>query len=279
MCNRNDMNLVCYIDEAGDEGFGKLRLPGAGGQSKWLFIGALIVKASNDRLMPAWRDELSFRLFPDKPRRELHFRNLDHHHRVAACTYISGKPLGICVVGSNKQTIIGSGKEHIFKKKGYLYNYLVRYVLERVTTACKRKYEEASLSIVFSRRGGTNYQSMREYLFLMRDGKEVVKPSRSIDWTVLHPDDIMVENHSKHAGLQIADIVTSATAAAFEPNRYGQMEPRYALELCSRYIMHAERVVGCGLTLVPPPSRGPLTEPQVQFLSDFEKKRRRVPGS
>jgi hypothetical protein len=116
------VKIVCYIDEAGDEGFGKLRLPGSGGQSKWLFLGAIVLSAANDRNMPAWRDELSSYLFPDKPRRELHFRNLDHHHRVAACTYISGKPLGICAVGSNKQTIVGSGKEEVFKRKGYLYN-------------------------------------------------------------------------------------------------------------------------------------------------------------
>jgi hypothetical protein len=111
------MKIVCYIDEAGDEGFGKLRVPGAGGQSKWLFIGALIVTASNDRLMPAWRDELSSHLFPEKPRRELHFRNLQHHQRVAACSYLSYKPIGICAVGSNKQTIIGSGKESVSRKK------------------------------------------------------------------------------------------------------------------------------------------------------------------
>lgn len=273
------MKLVCYIDEAGDEGFGKLRLPGSGGQSKWLFIGGLIVAASNDRFMPAWRDELSSHLYADKPRRDLHFRNLQHHHRVAACIYLSQKPIGICVVGSNKQTIIGSGRENAFKRKGYLYNYLVRYLLERVTLTCKRKSENAKLRLVFSRRGGTDYQSMREYMFLMRDGREVVRPARSVDWTVLHPDDIIVENHSKHAGLQIADIVTSATAAAFEPNRFGHVEPRYALELCSRYIMDAGAITGCGLTVVPPAPKNPLTEPQRQFLCELEEKRRRVPGS
>lgn len=179
------MKIVCYVDEAGDEGFGKLRTPGAGGQSKWLFIGALIATEAHDRCLPAWRNELSARLFPGKDRRELHFRNLNHNQRVAACNHLADKPLGICVVGSNKLTIIGSGKEQVFKQKGYLYNYLVRYVLERVTAACKKKGAECQLRVVFSRRGGTDYQSMRDYLILMREGKEVVRPARSIDWRSL----------------------------------------------------------------------------------------------
>lgn len=273
------MKIVCYVDEAGDEGFGKLRTPGAGGQSKWLFIGALIATEAHDRCLPAWRNELSARLFPGKDRRELHFRNLNHNQRVAACNHLADKPLGICVVGSNKLTIIGSGKEQVFKQKGYLYNYLVRYVLERVTAACKKKGAECQLRVVFSRRGGTDYQSMRDYLILMREGKEVVRPARSIDWRVFDPEDITVENHSKHAGLQVADIVTSATASALEPNMFGDIEPRYALLLYRRYIVDGGSPIGSGLTVIPPITKNPLSVQQQQFLSDLDQKRRRVPGS
>ena len=35
------------------------------------------------------------------------------------------------------------------------------------------------------------------------------------------PSNIVVENHSKRAGLQIADAVTSAYFLAVEPNYYG----------------------------------------------------------
>jgi len=34
---------VAYIDEAGDEGFGKLAAGPVGGQSRWLVLGACIV--------------------------------------------------------------------------------------------------------------------------------------------------------------------------------------------------------------------------------------------
>jgi len=49
------MSLECgvhqytaYIDEAGDEGFGKLAAGPIGGQSQWLLLGACLVSREND---------------------------------------------------------------------------------------------------------------------------------------------------------------------------------------------------------------------------------------
>ena len=267
-------NYVAYIDEAGDEGFGKLRQEFVTGQSKWLALGAAINAAPNDRFAAAWRDEV-IALFPQKKRRDLHFRTLSHEQRVAACMRLAEKRIGICVVASNKETILDSGKLHVFKQKGYLYNYLVRYLLERVTDACQRaaatKQDTARLRVVFSRRGGTDYQIMHDYLCLMRDGREVKQPTRSINWDVLDPEDIRVENHSIRAGLQIADVLTSATCCAFEPNGFGFCEPRYALTLKRRYIRHNGQIMNCGITVLPPPHKNPLNDAHKQFLDDIEK--------
>ena len=216
-------------------------------------------------------------LFPRKQNPDLHFRNLSHNQRVAACQYLSQKPVGISVVASNKITISGLPNVAVYKRKGHLYNYLVRFLLERITAKCKhvacmRGDGAANLKVIFSRRGGTDYKSMRDYLVLMRDGREVIEPVRSIDWTVLDPDSIQVENHSKRAGLQIADILTSATSAGLEPNIFGNTEPRYALILRERFLRKNDRVLNCGLTLVPAPNRGPLSDEQRQFLSDMGKR-------
>ena len=91
-------------------------------------------------------------------------------------------------------------------------------------------------------------------------------------------DAIQVENHSKRAGLQIADILTSATSAGLEPNNFGNTEPRYALILRERFINHKGCVLNSGLTLIPPPRKGPLNNEQQKFLIDIEKKVR-APGS
>ncbi len=267
---------VAYIDEAGDEGFGKLRNPGTTGQSKWLALGAAIVSRENDRFMPLWRDEV-MGLYPNKRRRDLHFRFLNHSQKVAACKVLAEKPIGLCVVASNKKTILDSNKMSVFKVKGHLYNYLVRFLLERVTHACAKAANrdgngQGRLSVTFSRRSGTDYQVMREYLRLMRDGKEVMKPMRSINWEFLDPDAIRVENHSVRAGLQIADVLTSATSSALEPDQYGSIESRYASILRGNFIRHNRRILNCGLTLIPPINRNPLNDEQKEFILALNEK-------
>jgi hypothetical protein len=264
-------HFSAYVDETGDEGFGKLRSPGTTGQSRWLGLGAVLVAQENDRFMPSWRDEI-VALFPKKKnQRDLHFRYLNHHQRVAACNILREKPVGICVVASNKETILDSAERDIFKRKQHLYNYLVRFLLERLTAACREKALRensgpASLFVTFSRRAGTDYQVMQKYFELMRDGREVMKPARSIDWTIFNPSNIRVENHSVRAGLQIADLATSATCAGLEPNEYGNVEPRYALSLKPRYLRERKRILNCGLTLIPPIGSCPLSLEQTAFI-------------
>jgi hypothetical protein len=264
------LRFVAYIDEAGDEGLGKLKGPLASpAQSKWLVIGGILVREEHDRELPSWRDEI-MAMFPAKRRRDLHFRTLNHDQKVAAVEYLSHKTFGICCVCSNKITLCDDGPFFKrFTQKGYLYNYLTRYLLERLTSTVRevadRTGQKCELRVVFSRRGGTDYQSMRDYLILMRDGLERVRPVRSIVWSVFSPDDIKVENHSRWAGLQLADVVTSATAAGLEANCYGNYEPRYANTLAKRFLRQRKKVLGTGLVLVPPLAKCPLDDAQRAF--------------
>jgi hypothetical protein len=244
--------FIAYIDEAGDEGFGKLRDAGGnGGQSRWLLIGACLVCAEDDRALPSWRDSILARL-PGK-RRDLHFRDLNHDQKVFVSQEISKLPVGAAVAFSHKVTIPGSRWEQTFKRKGYLYNYLVRWLLERISFECAPDLgeERNSLKLVFSRRGGTDYAVMRDYLTLLRDGRELLPPVRTIDWNVVDVNNIAVETHKKWAGLQIADCITSAFFSAVEPNVFGNYEPRYAEELRSRVITRANRGLNHGVTPVP----------------------------
>lgn len=264
-------NYTAYIDEAGDEGITKLRdADGPGGQSLWLVLGGIIVRQEVDRELPRWRDQI-LEAFRFKRRDELHFRNLKHDQKVAAATMLAGKRMGICCVCSNKVTILDSPSvTAVYSQKGHLYNYLTRFLLERLTSviasAAERSGNQARLSIVFSRRANTDYHAMREYFELMRDGREKIKPIRGIDWSVFSPDDIRVENHSKWAGLQLADIATSAMFNALEPNRFGHIEPRYALSLKNNFIRHKSSLLDCGLTLVPRLGQCRLTDDQRQFV-------------
>lgn len=274
-------NFTAYIDEAGDEGLTKLR-DATSRQSRWLILGGIVVSDENDRLLPRWRDE-ALSLNPNNKHRDLHFRELKHDMKVAVTQYLSTMPFGICCVCSNKATLLDGGKyEALFKEKGHLYNYLTRFLLERLTSSiaaqAERLGETVRLRVVFSRRANTDYHAMREYLEFQRDGKEVKRAIRSIDWTVFDPADIKVENHKKWAGLQVADASTSAVFSALEPNFYGHHEPRYALALAKRFIRQRRSILDCGFTLIPRIGACPLNREQRRFVEELTE-RWRAPSS
>jgi hypothetical protein len=269
--------FTVYIDEAGDEGFGKLAAGPTGGQSRWLILGACIVSRENDLRLPTWRDNILAR-FPNTKKRDLHFRDLKHEQKIVVSQEIAKLPIGACLTLSHKVTISGSKYEETFKKKGYLYNFLIRWLLERVTSACFQRDQNCSVKLVFSRRGGTDYKTMKEYLELMRDGREVMPPVRSINWNILDIDSIAVENHSKWAGLQIADCITSAFFSAVEPNLYGNYEPSYAVILRNNLLRENKNALNYGLTPVPSLAKCAADPEQLRFFDQF-KEIRQVPGS
>lgn len=265
--------FYAYIDEAGDEGFGKLKTARCGGQSRWFALGAVLVSEQNDRCPPRWRDK-ALEIF-DTRKRDIHFNKLKHEQKVALARLLAEKPFGISVICSDKVEITNLRIDlyEKYKEKGHLYNYLTRFLLERLTTACANKAKlsgsQAQLEVTFSRRAGTDYSIMRDYLFLMRDGKEKLPPVRSVDWSVLNPEDIKVENHSKRAGLQLADVVTSATYAGLEPNLYGDVEPRYARLFARRFLKESNSVSNCGVTVVP--RKSAQKEIPAALLKNLEK--------
>ncbi|MBC7871697.1 MAG: DUF3800 domain-containing protein [Chitinophagaceae bacterium] len=264
---------VVYVDEAGDEGFGKLRLPEKGGQSQWLLLGSMIVRGGDDTKLPKWRNSILAR-FPRSRRRDLHFRDLNHEQKVVVCQEIANLPMLSCITFSNKLTIPGSQWANTFKRPGYLYNYLTRWLLERVTSYCAADSNSTRdlpcrVKLVFSRRRGTDYQSMAEYLCLMRDGREAIRPARNINWNVFDPADIAVENHKVRAGLQFSDAFTSAFFAAVEPNFYGNVETRYAEILRNSVVRVRGNALNAGITPVPSLTACRCEETQAAFFRSF----------
>ena len=56
-----------------------------------------------------------------------------------------------------------------------------------------------------------------------------------IQWSALDPRGGAIDRPANSDYLQLADLVTSAIAAAFEPDRYGNFEALYLKELASRF--------------------------------------------
>ncbi len=264
--------FVAYIDEAGDEGFGKLG-KAEGGQSDWLILGCALAEHDFDLALPFLRNEIMKR-FPKKKTKTLHFRDLKHEQKIVACQEIGKFDVSACLTLSHKVTLPGTKWFNTFKQKGYLYNYLLRFLLERVTRHCYGfGGSSCELKLVFSRRSGTDYNSMKEYLILMRDGREVMQPVRQIYWDVLDVENIVVETHDRWAGLQIADCFCSAHFQAIEPNFYGNYEPAYADLLRSNLLVDPQgHVLNCGLTAVPSFAKTRRDERQEAYFDSYRKK-------
>jgi hypothetical protein len=94
-------DFIAYIDEAGDEGFGKLKSsPAGGGQSRWLMIGACIVTAEHDAKLASWRNAIVTKL--KHGRLDLHFRDLNHNQRVMVSEEIAKLPVAAALTLSHK---------------------------------------------------------------------------------------------------------------------------------------------------------------------------------
>jgi hypothetical protein len=89
---------------------------------------------------------------------------------------------------------------------------------------------------------------------------------------VFNITDIRVENHSKWAGLQIADCINSAFFSAVELNLYGNYETSYAENLRTRLITSSGTALNSGLTFVPSVTASKLDERQEAFVLTFRKK-------
>src|SRR5262249_47135176 len=144
---------------------------------------------------------------------------------------------------SNKKTIENHGAfaEVCDKEKNVLYKYLIRYVLEKITDTARRVCESKPerhpvVKIIFSRRGGMDYDDFRIYLGHLRQLQKARGSYFPIHWDHIDDQLIFAEDHSRIAGLQLADVVASSFFQAVEHNAYGHTEPRYARSLEARVV-------------------------------------------
>ena len=268
---------VAYIDEAGDDGIGKFKLAGEGGMSHWLILTACLISAENELNVVKWRDEITA-AFPKRKSRDIHFQSLDHSQRVYATSCLGKQPVGLISVLSNKTTIAKhpSFAEACAQQKNILYKYLLRYLLERVTDAVRRAHllrpeTPTTLKIIFSRRGGMDYRDFQDYLATLKALQTGRGSYHPVHWPCISHDLTLALDHSKVAGLQLADIAASAFYQAVEPNFYGFTEPRYALLLRDRVLSQQPRMpcLNYGLKPVPNIGRMTLSLEQMAFFKEW----------
>ena len=266
--------FVVYVDESGCDGIKTFRQAGqSGGTSHWLVLAAMIVPASLEPDAPRWRDDI-MALFPGKQRRDLHFINLKHEQKVAACQHLANLPVRVIAVMSNKTNIPNHDRPDLFQPKNSLYWFLCRYLLERVSKDCKRMLDrsrrQGTVELIFARRGGMDYTEFQDYLRRLRRNERHFGAPSYIDWDVVDIDGVKAIDHVNRAGLQLVDGFAHALAAAVEPNVFGNFEPRYAEIVRPRFVAgQGGRILGIGIKPVPNIAQMQLHPDQQRFFDMF----------
>lgn len=241
-------SFIAYIDESGDDGFGNYRGGASGGASHWLGISALLVRASRGLETVTWRDEIKTTTRQSTKGRSIHFKDFNHSQKKAACQIISQKPCRFASAIAYKPSMDPNN----FLSKNQLYFYITRYVIERVSWFCRDMRPEVpegngKVKIIFSRRGGMSYDDFKRYL---SDLKSSTK-ANTIHWPVIDIDGIEAKDHSRDAGLQIADCMASATAWSLEPDKFGNTEMQYLQALKPNIYHRKDNILSYGLKLLP----------------------------
>ena len=108
-----------------------------------------------------------------------------------------------------------------------------------------------------------SYPDFRSYL------ERLQQQDTNIHWACIDVDGIEARDHSKHAGLQLADSVASAFAAGVEFDAYGNSEYRYAEAFRRATYNRKKNYLSYGVKIVPDAATLKLTPDQAQFVDLF----------
>jgi hypothetical protein len=243
-------SFVAYIDESGDEGF--VFKPDGSGSSRWFVLSAAVIRQSNDLQMVSCLKEARA-VLGRPPKMPLHFVDLKHEQRTPYIRRVGELPIRTVSVLVYKPLI--SEPEKFQNTKYLLYRYATRMLLERVSWLCRdhRKDGEGDgfCEVIFSNRSNMSYQDIRDYLTLLKTQAAVDPQKVQVDQTVIDPQRIRAVEHSKLAGLQVADAVASGLHFAVKVNRYGETENSYLPHLRKSLYRHKGEVSGYGVKVWP----------------------------
>lgn len=264
-----------YIDEAGDPGV-KAKAPV--GASEWFVVSAAVVSVERDADVVDWLRDMREAVRMQQ-RQTLHYRNLSQSNRQRVCRMLSTKHVRLFTVASHKTNMRGRRNPRIGKSLGKdeFYNWCLRLLLERVTSWCARRaqldgFEGRGARIVFSERGGHDYQHLKAYLDLL-EAQAVsghgVKLAREIVPGVIQPELIEVRRHDDLAGLQLADIVASAFFQGANVRSDEDLEPALALHPRVARDANARSAAEFGLLRLPFKQHGEIPEGSRPLFEKF----------
>lgn len=277
-------DYIIYIDEAGDAAIDQQNSQLNGKHTEWLCMGGYLVTKDHDNNLRSVCDELA-ELIGGQTGQTLHFRNYSNKNKLKICEALGTKTARAFIVCSYKDTLRNydnpkaSRAGTVTSDRDYVYNYLVRILLERVTEfvqldAFEKKIKNPKLKIVLSYRKGHNFNHLKQYIRQIArqaENKSTYQKTRVICPEVLANDTIVTKDPKKEPGLQLADIVTSAVYFSIDTDKQKEFNEPIALQLWKVIAKgkHNERRANEGLTLFPPNSIKLLSKKQVEFFHHF----------
>ncbi len=213
-----------YIDESGDEGFNLVGQRAHGvheASSEWFLLGAVLIHEEYDAERTRAVDRLRIEVGKTRTKKPLHWRDLrnDHTKKRRAMDLLAAEPLIFSAVALSKRHVYDA--PGLRGKKGYLYNWAARLLIERLSWFGAKSGRQVNL--LFENRATTSYAELNAYVAnIQADPRCSIAPNTIAD---VRP----VEASRK--GAQLADYFVSAAAEALEPDLSGYTEEDYLMRV------------------------------------------------
>ena len=142
-----------------------------------------------------------------------------------------------------KPPLVGSGTG--LSDPASMYNYAIRRLIERISWYVDDAGGEASVTFAHVHR--FPYDRLRSYLRLLQAQRT------SIRWPAFTGDP-KIDQPNRVRPLQVADLVAGAFGSALRPDRFGNYEPSYILQLAPRvYLPYPDaKITSYGLNCTAP---------------------------
>lgn len=216
--------FIAFIDEAGCSG-DKFN----GGSSEFLAMGAVIVRRCNlDDALAVFgeardergKDGASFRKFSKASAKD----------NFVLTRLLGRKPIRTAFVGFHKPSLGGT---HIRDNHGSEYNYLTKFMLERISWAVRDADSaggDHQADVVFSHQDMYPLKDCQHYIDKLKRGAG--RYNTRANWG--HLGQFLSEPHTDEGPMHLADLAASSFHMAIEPKQHGMTDERFLQNLLMR---------------------------------------------
>ncbi|NYS26553.1 DUF3800 domain-containing protein [Rhodobacteraceae bacterium 2376] len=223
--------FIAFIDEAGCSGdkFGR-------GSSQFLVMGAVIVRRSNlSSVLNAFDEarkergkgaDISFRKFAKASEKD----------NFVLTRLLGRKPIKTAFIGFHKPSLAGT---HIRANHGSEYNYLTKFMLERVSWAVRdapKPCGDHTAEVVFSHQDMYPLHDLQDYIERLKRGSG--RYNTRANWE--HLSAFTGEAHSDEGRMHLADLAASSFHMAIEPKMHNMTDERHFGNLLPRLYRGAQ---------------------------------------